>query len=288
MKQNFSRWLTPMVWRAVVIAIPTLLNTGPVAADELKYWISEHYSEAPNVNTSAIAGHVSNFSPTVFKPDLPSVSDPNTADVLVCFDNRPLHEADLPPTIDIPGTSDRGISFCESRDDIEGYGYYRHPKRKRNSKKIIDGLTISKTSNGKIYCEAIFTGQSLFFLLGLDNSFFNYKNANSPIVPYTMGDFPYGSKEAQRGLFRHLDASDRATTVSTVAGKVIFQELALDHSWSCLLPAFQLYWRDAFHQCQLGARSLDKELFRSQIEHDLLKENYEEILRITKSCKRKN
>ncbi|WP_150526694.1 hypothetical protein [Roseibium sediminis] len=279
---NFDKFSIPFLCISTLISI-----SGSVHAEaNLKYWISGNYHEAPNVNSSDMPNNSKSFSPLIFKPDLEIVSDPTEADVLVCFDNRPLRRAYFPPTSKIPGTTNSGMVFCEVRDDSTGLGYYSHPKRSGNNKKIVEGITVSRLSNNKYYCETIFTGQSLFHLLGSLHPRETNPPDTSYITPYTTRDFPFASDEAKRGLYDYLNVSDRANVVSTATGRAIFTEFSLNQTWSCLAPAYRLYWQNAFLKCQTGVKTLSEDYDLSERYYPLLDENAEEILRISDSCKK--
>lgn len=248
--------------------------------EEIKYWISSNYQKSPNINTGAAEA----FSPLILDPGLRLSKSKNSADVFICFDNRPLHESVLRSFRSTRNFSGNGLPYCEASDARDGTGYLSDGDL-NNNKNIVSGITISRTSQGKIFCEAIFTVHSFLYFLGQENLYSLKYPSQLKIEPYTVSSFPYFSSQTKTGLLRHLNKSDRLETMTTVSGEVKFWDLSLNNTWSCLMPAFQIYWRTAFEKCGEGINELLSKPELHKITYNILQETSEKMLSITNTCR---
>ncbi|MET1415865.1 hypothetical protein ABVF61_26580 [Roseibium sp. HPY-6] len=138
-----------------------VVSTTAVNSTELRYWVSENYSEAPNVNT----GLAEQFLLEIFEPALPLASEPNASDAIVCFDNRPLHEAIAENSKNYLNGADRNVDHCKNHKQKRNQ-IHADSSSKENTDEMLKGITVSINGTGKIYCGSIFTGHSFFSFLG--------------------------------------------------------------------------------------------------------------------------
>ncbi|MBG6211972.1 hypothetical protein IWQ49_006671 [Labrenzia sp. EL_126] len=271
--------LRNLVGLGVCLLLPAFAATKANATEQ-KYWVSERFQESSNVN----AGLAEDYSLPIYMPKLFQSSEPKSSDVIICFDNRPLQDSKFVHSDNTRSTKDNITNFCEKHDDFTELGYINHP-RKEDSDAVLYGINVEKGSSGKIYCESIFTGHSFFHLLGHDKLYQTRSIEQLKIEPYTVDIFPYGSEQTKRGLLTHLAVGDRVETVSTTSGDVRFWELSVENTWSCLAPAFRLFWREAFELCSTSAQKISSDPNIQRISHNIIEENLEEILNITQTCR---
>ena len=269
MKQNFPRWLTPEVWRAVVIAVPTLLNTGPVAAEELKYWVSEHFSEKPNIFETSTE-ELEN-APKVLDLSEFNWSYKDDGDVRLCFDNRSLL------------STWRGSATSNSNWKNHCRSFQSRLNYKVNQpdpdyiKKVTQGLLVYTSEDGTPTCEATFTIASLYSVLtsllegeNLSN------NENLLVFPFFRadGDPFYGYP----AIKAYLQPGDSILRRKNSDGR---GEIKIRKSMECLSPAYEKYWKKVIDYC---TKSLNEEINEVQY-FDILTETSDDFLEIANKCK---
>ncbi|WP_346906271.1 hypothetical protein [uncultured Roseibium sp.] len=278
---NFTNVLT-----VFVAFLPMFLCEKAMSSDDVSYWVSRNFDEAPDVNSSRenIGKSERSYRPSILElgKGIPS-GFRKDADIRLCFDNRPLAAARWHNLGRESYPSGSMRYFCEHYDLVKGIGYITHPKR-LSTDSITKGLLISRNSFGKITCEAIFTMSSLFSVLSYRESYPDLPPISEiEIWPYG-GMFPFGGDVLDKGLRAHLDPRDHYSIVGTVTGEPILVDLSLNHTWSCVAPAFRLYWSRVWSDCQEGSARMMVDPLMEEIEYPVLAELFDEIMVSTQGC----
>lgn len=259
-------------------------SNGPALTEEAStYWVSKNFSENPNVN-KGWARSVPEFAPRIVNLGGLNRRD-RDGDVRLCFVNWPLHNSeDWVFEIDDRDESPLGkrIRYCEHADANSSIGYF-HRGSVIDRTEITKGLVISR-SDKKMTCEAIFTAHSLYSLLYYrDARGKDVRTDDMHISPHIGGGFPAITSSV--GLDEHLHPDD---LVQAGGSDFRYQSVDLEKSWSCVVPAFRLYWQTALNRCQAGVEQLQNNPSLDEIHVPLVDELREQMLALTTQCRVKN
>lgn len=271
-------------WRFCLLLILLLMSVRPAVAEELTYWVSKNFSETPNANMGINATDaIEPFAPQVI--DLSGLKRAGAdADVDLCFDNRPIYDARHWKLHNGTGTHTGALGFCERYDEESGIGFFSHPKRP-DRQLLSKGLLVSRLPDNRIVCEAVFTTASLISLLSYRPNDDTVVSSDSiKIYPYGAGQFLFVTEEQRLSFYQHLNPLDQADLYFDIGGTQNPSVLSLNHSWSCLLPAFKYYWELALDKCMNSAAQLREDVSKSEIYLPLVDRSQEKLIEMTKSC----
>ncbi|WP_162544483.1 MULTISPECIES: hypothetical protein [unclassified Pannonibacter] len=265
-----------------LLAAAAALAASPAAAGGVKYWVSEHFNEAPDVNyyeqnkdERHKQWHVPIFAPQVL--DLShldwSKDEDEGADIRLCFDNRPLISAN---------------NGRIAKDSVwTGYcSHYSQPqtlKVEDTENRPYYGLEVRRSPDGKFTCEAVFTVRSLISLLAATAEGADLSSPLPPrVLAYRRDSFPFLWKAEYQ---YYLNSQDTIEIHSGMGGSHGYGRIYLNNTWQCLLPAYRLYWSEALSSCNRLVEEMQAAPDKTELYDPLVTRLGPDMIRLAEPCR---